>query len=87
MHDGNGITILCSARYWRLFLMGPVCGLLGIFITLRGMAFFSDAIAHSALTGIALGLFAEQFLQSWFHWHMRFGCKVYFLLGYCLIIA
>jgi len=30
--------------------------LLGTFITLRGMAFFSDAISHAALTGVGLGV-------------------------------
>ncbi|MBX7157740.1 MAG: metal ABC transporter permease [Verrucomicrobiae bacterium] len=69
------------------FLMGPVCGLLGIFITLRGMAFFSDAIAHSALTGIALGLFVEQVLQSRFHWVNVAWLQSVLLLVYCLIIA
>lgn len=43
-------------------LLGPTCALLGVFVTLRGMAFFSDALAHSALTGVALGyLFQEVF--------------------------
>jgi ABC-type Mn2+/Zn2+ transport system permease subunit len=37
-------------------LIGPLCAMLGVFIVLRRMAFFSDAIAHAALTGIALGL-------------------------------
>jgi zinc transport system permease protein len=37
-------------------IAGPVMGLLGTFITLRGMAFFSDAISHSALTGAGLGV-------------------------------
>jgi zinc transport system permease protein len=37
-----------------LFL-GPLCALLGVFVTARKMAFFSDTIAHAALTGIALG--------------------------------
>lgn len=36
-------------------LAGPACALLGTFITLRGLAFFSDAIAHSALTALAIG--------------------------------
>lgn len=36
--------------------MGPMCALLGVFVTARGMAFFSDTIAHAALLGIALGL-------------------------------
>lgn len=35
--------------------MGPLCALLGVFVTARRMAFFSDTIAHAALTGIALG--------------------------------
>ena len=43
----------------RAFLIaliaGPMAGLLGTFITLRRMAFFSDAISHGAMTGITLG--------------------------------
>jgi ABC-type Mn2+/Zn2+ transport system permease subunit len=41
---------------WIALIAGPVLGLLGAIITLRGMAFFSDAISHSALTGVGLGL-------------------------------
>ncbi len=37
-----------------LFL-GPLCALLGVFVTARRMAFFSDTISHGALTGVALG--------------------------------
>lgn len=37
-------------------IAGPTAGLLGTFITLKGMSFFSDAISHGAMTGIALGL-------------------------------
>jgi zinc transport system permease protein len=37
-------------------IAGPVAGLLGTFITLRRMSFFSDAISHGAMTGVALGL-------------------------------
>lgn len=33
-----------------------MCSLLGIFVVMRRMAFLGDAIAHSAFTGIALGL-------------------------------
>jgi ABC-type Mn2+/Zn2+ transport system permease subunit len=36
--------------------LGPVCALLGVFVTARRMAFFSDTIAHGALTGVALGI-------------------------------
>src|SRR6478672_4263696 len=37
-------------------LLGPVCALLGVCVTARRMAFFSDTIAHGALTGVALGI-------------------------------
>lgn len=36
-------------------LLGPLCGILGVFVTARRMAFFSDTVAHSALAGVALG--------------------------------
>src|SRR3984893_404720 len=39
-----------------VIIAGPTMGLLGTFITLRGMAFFSDAISHAALTGVGLGI-------------------------------
>src|ERR1043165_8962451 len=37
-----------------LFL-GPLCGFMGVFVTARRMAFFSDTISHAALTGVAIG--------------------------------
>src|SRR5436190_17743162 len=37
-------------------LLAPLCALLGVFVTARRMAFFSDTIAHGALTGVALGI-------------------------------
>ncbi|KAB2674250.1 MAG: metal ABC transporter permease [Verrucomicrobia bacterium] len=39
-------------------ILGPLCGLLGVFVTARRMSFFSETIAHSALTGVALGFLA-----------------------------
>lgn len=41
-------------------ILGPTCAFLGVFITLRGMSFFSDAIAHASLTGIALGFWFQE---------------------------
>lgn len=44
----------------RALLIGAIVGtltaFLGVFVTLRRMSFFADAISHSALAGIALGL-------------------------------
>ncbi len=36
-------------------VLGPLCALLGVFVTARRMAFFSDTISHAALAGIAVG--------------------------------
>jgi zinc transport system permease protein len=41
-------------------ILGPTCALLGVFVTLRGMAFFSDALAHSAVTGVAIGFLIRE---------------------------
>jgi ABC-type Mn2+/Zn2+ transport system permease subunit len=37
-----------------LFL-SPLCAFLGVFVTARRMAFFSDTVSHAALAGVALG--------------------------------
>ncbi len=37
-------------------LLGPVCALLGVFVTARRLSFFSDTIAHGALAGVAIGI-------------------------------
>ena len=37
-------------------ILGVLMAVLGVFVVLRRMSFFADAIGHSALTGIALGL-------------------------------
>ncbi len=44
-----------ARAFWIALLAAPFCALLGSFITLRKLAFFSHAISHSALTGLALG--------------------------------
>jgi ABC-type Mn2+/Zn2+ transport system permease subunit len=36
--------------------IGLSCSLIGVFIVLRRMAFFSDAIAHTSLAGVAISL-------------------------------
>ncbi|GIV63340.1 MAG: metal ABC transporter permease [Chloroflexota bacterium] len=36
-------------------LVGIVCAVVGVFIVLRGMAFFGDALAHAILPGVAIG--------------------------------
>jgi zinc transport system permease protein len=47
-------SFMVRAFLAALFL-SPLCALLGVFVTARKMAFFSDTISHAALAGIALG--------------------------------
>jgi len=37
-------------------IIGVIAAILGVFVILRKMSFFSDAIAHSSLSGVALGV-------------------------------
>jgi zinc transport system permease protein len=58
-----------------VLLVAPIFGLLGTMIVNNRMAFFSDALGHSALTGIALGVI--------------FGIKnpLLSMLGFSLLLA
>ena len=40
-------------------VLGVVMAILGVIVVLRHMSFFADAIGHSALTGIALGILLQ----------------------------
>lgn len=40
---------------FAILIMTPLFGLIGTVIVNNKMAFFSDALGHSALTGIAIG--------------------------------
>ena len=42
--------------FWAVLLITPLYGMLGTMAVNNKMAFFSDALGHSALTGIALGV-------------------------------
>lgn len=39
-----------------IILITPLLGMVGTLIVQKKMAFFSDALGHSALTGIAIGV-------------------------------
>ena len=41
---------------WAVLLIMPLFSLLGTLVVNRRMSFFSDALGHSALTGVAVGL-------------------------------
>lgn len=41
--------------FWAILIITPLFGLVGTMIVNNKLAFFSDALGHSALTGIAIG--------------------------------
>lgn len=45
--------------------LAPLCALLGVFVTARRMSFFSDTVAHSALAGVAAGLWLGMSDPTW----------------------
>lgn len=63
-------------------LVGVVCGVVGCFVVLRGMAFFGDALSHAILPGIALGyLLGSGLGGSLFWWAMGTGVLVALAIG------
>ena len=57
----NSCWSLCSTGLWCGPLLGVglvavVAAAIGTFVVLKGLAFMGDAIAHTAFTGIAVGL-------------------------------
>lgn len=50
---------------WAIVLLVPLLAMLGTLVVNNGMAFFSDALGHSALTGAAIGLVAGVSQYQW----------------------
>jgi manganese/iron transport system permease protein len=63
-------------------LVGLVCGVVGCFVVLRGMAFFGDAMSHSVLPGIAVGYLVGGGARGpLFVWAMGTAIVVAFCIG------
>jgi zinc/manganese transport system permease protein len=64
-------------------LMGLLCGLLGSFVTLRQLSFFSHAVGHAALVGIAMGVLL-QLDPTWMllPFTLLFGVSVLYLIDH-----
>jgi zinc transport system permease protein len=61
MADWGGLAMVLNEPFMRRALLGGLLtgglgGLLGSFAVLRQLSFFSDALGHSALLGISLGI-------------------------------
>ena len=62
---------------WAILLLVPLLSLLGTLVVNNGMSFFSDALGHSALTGVAIGVVAG---VSRYQWVMLLFAVVFALL-------
>ncbi len=62
-------------------LVGGLCSIVGTFVVLRSMAFLGDAIAHSVLPGVAVGMLVAQRgdRRSLFWWAL--GTSILVALG------
>lgn len=54
MHDLFSYTFMQNA-FIAILIISPMLGILGTMVVHKRMAYFSDALGHSALTGIAIG--------------------------------
>lgn len=50
-----------------ILLVTPIFAILGTMIVNNKMAFFSDALGHSALTGIAIGMVLRNYQYEYFY--------------------
>lgn len=48
-----------------VLLIAPICGMAGVYVVNFRMAFFSDAISHSAFAGVALGFLGAAAGLAW----------------------
>ncbi|HEY5270155.1 MAG TPA: metal ABC transporter permease [Anaerolineales bacterium] len=63
-------------------IVGVVCAVVGVYVVLRGMAFFGDALAHAVLPGVALGyLLSGGSRDSLFWWALGAAVLVALAVG------
>lgn len=51
--------------FWAILLLTPLLALLGTLVVNNRMSFFSDALGHSALTGVAVGVLLGVSRYEW----------------------
>lgn len=63
-------------------LTGTVCAVIGVYVVVRGMAFFGDALAHSILPGVAVGyLLTDGAKEPLFWWGTGTAVVVSLIIG------
>ena len=73
-------NFMCNA-FLAILLMAPLFGLLSTMIVTGRMSFFSDALGHSAFTGIAIGCICGLSAPIW----AAVGFSVVFALLFSLV--
>ena len=66
---------------WAILLLVPLLATLGTLVVNNGLSFFSDALGHSALTGVAIGVLLG---VSDYSWIMVVFAVVFALLMNCI---
>jgi ABC-type Mn2+/Zn2+ transport system permease subunit len=63
-------------------IVGVVCAVVGVYVVLRGMAFFGDALAHAVLPGVAIGyLLSGSSRDTLFWWALGAAVLVALAVG------
>ena len=63
-------------------LTGIVCAVIGVYVVIRGLAFFGDALAHSILPGVAVGyLLTDGAREPLFWWGTGTAVVVSLVIG------
>jgi manganese/iron transport system permease protein len=63
-------------------IVGVVCSVVGMYVVLRGMAFFGDALAHAILPGVALGyILSSGGRESLFWWALGAAILIALAVG------
>jgi len=63
-------------------LTGIVCAVIGVYVVVRGLAFFGDALAHSILPGVAVGyLLTDGAREPLFWWGTGTAVVVSLIIG------
>ena len=63
------------------FLIGPILGGIGTMVIIKKMAFFSEAIGHAALAGIAIGvLLTLLFLHIYYQFYLQILFVFYLII-------
>lgn len=63
-------------------LTGIVCAVIGVYVVVRGLAFFGDALAHSILPGVAVGyLLTDGAREPLFWWGTGTAVLVSLVIG------